>query len=310
MQARNKQASKFTELARTVVQHHFGSKPRRIKPLSGGLSNLVFEAAHKEGDFVVRISPDKSRINTFVKEQWAETAARKKGVPTAEILETGFSLISFPYMISRKTAGVEATYHSERKKIISELGHHAAQINKIRTKGFGETFDWSNNQLSRNETLKEYLENEFCYEAKTRTLAQSGLLPRSTIKGLRKIRQQLEKIKSKPTLNHGDLRLKNVIADEKARIVAILDWEKAISTLSPHWEISLALHDLGVDEQEQFTEGYGLKPRKLAEIAPYIKAFNILNYADEINRVTREKDKLGLERLRMRFNRTFDLYSL
>jgi aminoglycoside phosphotransferase (APT) family kinase protein len=304
------QIDKFRDLARFVIEHHFGSRPGRMKYKAAGLSNFVFEAKHAEGDFIVRISPDKARLDAFIKEHWAERAARAAGVPTAEILETGIAVIPFPYAVSRSVTGVEATSHPERDKIVRELGRIAAKINGIRTRGFGETFDWSNNQLSRNKTLKEYLEGEYRYEGRIETLRRSGLCPPGTIKSLERITRDMLKIKTRPALNHGDLRLKNVIADEDGKVMAIIDWEKATSNIAPHWEFSVALHDLGIDRQQHFIEGYGIKPNRLAETAPFVKAFNLLNYVDEINRAVTTKDKLALARLRMRFAGTFDLYSL
>ncbi|MBA3352523.1 MAG: aminoglycoside phosphotransferase family protein, partial [Blastocatellia bacterium] len=154
------------------------------------------------------------------------------------------------------------------------------------------------------------LDGEYRWEERVETLARTGLCPPQTIKTLRRYCGEMLKIKTRPSLNHGDLRLKNVIADEGGKIVAVIDWDKAVSTIAPHWELSLALHDLGVDRQEQFVEGYGLKPKRLADIAPYVKVFNLLNYTDEVNRVIAAKDKLGLARLRARFAGTFDLYTL
>ena len=305
-----KRVAKYRDLARFVIEHHFSSRPARIKHKSAGLSNFVFEVTHKEGDFVVRISPEKARINAFIKEQWAERAARDEGVPTAEILETGFSIIPYPYMISRRVKGTEATFHPERGTIVREMGRYAAKINSIRTTGFGETFDWSNNQLSRSESLEDYLTNEYCYESKLETLERSGLCPRDSIVAVRRTFEELQTSKAKPSLTHGDLRPKNVIADDAGKITAIIDWEKATSNIAPHWELSLALHDLGVDEQQHFTEGYGLTSKRLAEISPYVKAFNILNYVLEIERATKAKDKLALDRLRVRFGGTFDLFTV
>ena len=304
------QVDKFRDLARVVIEHHFGSRPARINYKAGGLSNFVFEAKHAEGDFIVRISPDKAGLNAFVKEHWCELAARKSGIPTAEILESGLKIIPFPYVIARSVNGVEGVDHPERAKIIRELGHLAAKINSIRTKGFGETFDWSNNELSRNKTVKDYLEGEYRYEAKIHILERSKLCPPGTIKSLKRAFGEMLKLRAQPVLNHGDLRLKNVIADEAGKIVAVIDWEKATSNLAPQWEFSVALHDLGVDEQEQFIEGYGIKPKQLTDIAPHIKAFNLLNYTAEIDRATEAKDKLALDRLRTRFAGAFDLYSL
>ncbi|PYT01697.1 MAG: aminoglycoside phosphotransferase [Acidobacteria bacterium] len=304
------QVDKFRRLARFVIQHHFGSRPARMKYKSAGLSNFVFETNHAEGDFIVRISPDKGRVNAFIKEQWCEGAARRAGIPTAEILETGFSIIPFPYAITRSVDGVEATGHPEREKIISELGSLASKINSIRTHGFGETFDWSGNELSRNETLKEYLEGEFGYEARIETLEKNRMCEASAIKSLRRVCREMMTLKTRPSLNHGDLRLKNVIVDTKGKIAAIIDWEKATSNIAPHWELSIALHDLDIDAKQNFIDGYGMKKKQFSDIAPYIKALNLLNYTDSINAAASAKDKKALERIRMRFAGVFDLYSL
>lgn len=304
------QVDKFRNLARFVIGHHFGSRPARIKYLSSGLSNFVFEAKHPEGDFIVRISPDKARLDAFIKEHWCERVARRAGVPTAEILETGFSIIPYPYAVLRSVCGIEAVNHPEREKIIREMGRIAAKINAIRTHGFGETFDWSNNQLSRNATLKDYLEGEYAYESKIETLDRSGLCPGKTIKALRRVLREMRALGTRPSLNHGDLRLKNIIADADGRIKAVIDWEKAVSNIAPHWEFSIALHDLGVDYQQHFVEGYGIRPKKLTEVSPYVKAFNLLNYTREIDRAKNARDKLALDRLRIRFAGTFDLFSI
>ena len=305
-----KQVDKFRDLARFLVKHHFGSRPARITERGGGLSNYVFQAKNSEGDFIIRISPDRGSLNVFIKEQWCERAARDAGVPTAEILETGDQVIPFPYAIVRSVKGIDGVDHPDRDRIVNELGRLAAKINSISTRGFGETFDWSNNELSRNKNLRDYLDGEYKYNERIGVLERSRLCPPETIKSLKRICRELLKLKPKPTLNHGDLRLKNIIVDDGGKIVAIIDWEKATSNIAPHWEISLALHDLGVDRSEQFVEGYGLTPKRLADIAPFIKAFNLLNYTDEINRLTAAKDKPALARLRVRLAGTFDLYSI
>lgn len=305
-----RQVDKFRTLARFVLAHHFGSRPARLTYKAGGLSNFVFEAKHTEGDFIVRISPDQRGLNAFIKEHWCERAARGAGIPTAEILETGAAVIPFPYVIARSVEGVDGVDHPNKGKVIQELGRFAAKINTIRTRGYGETFDWSNNELSRNENLKEYFTAEYRYEDRIRVLERSRMCPPDTIRALKRICGQMLKLRARPVLTHGDLRLKNVIADEEGRIRAILDWEKATSNVAPHWELGIALHDLGIDLREQFVAGYGIKPKQLTEISPFIKAFNLLNYVDEINRALAGKDKAALERLRTRLSGTFDMYSI
>jgi Ser/Thr protein kinase RdoA (MazF antagonist) len=158
-----KEISRAKEMAREVIAHHFGSRPRRIEHKAAGLSNFVFAVKHTEGDFIVRISFDPARINLFIKEQWAQEKAREAGVPTPEILEVGNEFNGNPFMISRSVPGSEATDHPNRLEILREMGRYAALINSISTDGFGSTFDWSNNRLSRKETWKEYLQKDGCF---------------------------------------------------------------------------------------------------------------------------------------------------
>jgi len=64
------------------------------------------------------------------------------------------------------------------------------------------------------------------------------------------------------------LRLKNVILDEKRRITAIIDWEECMSQIAPYWELSIALHDLTMDEKQSFLDGYGLDLKEFIRIDP------------------------------------------
>jgi aminoglycoside phosphotransferase (APT) family kinase protein len=116
--------------------------------------------------------------------------------------------------------------------------------------------------------------------------------------------------KGRPSLTHGDIRLKNVLLDEKGKIRAILDWENCTSNLAPYWELSIALHDLCIDEKEALLKGYGLSVREFARAAAAIKALNILNYSGAVEVALAAKDKTQLEFLRARLHGAFDLHSL
>ena len=111
-------------------------------------------------------------------------------------------------------------------------------------------------------------------------------------------------------MNHGDLRLKNVIVDDEGRIQAILDWENCSSNLAPQWELSLALHDLSIDSKQEFLRGYGLKPDEIIAMAPLLKALNVINYAPHVKRAVERNDSDRLEWYRLRFSGALDLYSL
>ena len=296
--------------ARRIIEHHFGTPPKRIEYQTSGLSNFVFLVYHREGEFVVRISPDPTKLNAYIKEQWAVAKAREVGVPTPEILEVGNEVVPHPYMVSRKVRGQEATYHPERLLILRELGHYAALINSIPTTGFGSVFDWSNNLLSRNATWREYLREELRLETRLEILRKHRMLAPPKLKELRLTLEKVSKRSLKPTLNHGDVRLKNALVDKAGKILAIIDWEDCMSNLTPHWELSLALHDLSIDEKQEFLQGYGLPDKKLAELAPVIKALNLINYAPHIEHAAEANDKAKLEQYRIRLSGALDLYSL
>ena len=85
-----------------------------------------------------------------------------------------------------------------------------------------------------------------------------------------KLMQQLKMMrqwKQKPCLHHGDLRLKNVMADQKGRITAIIDWENCISAIGPGWDTSIALHDLSIDAQWRYLEGYGMTENAIRNVS-------------------------------------------
>jgi aminoglycoside phosphotransferase (APT) family kinase protein len=303
-------ARRARSLARATVTHHFGTAPARVIRRGGGLTNHVFLVQHAEGTFVVRIGPEAAKINAFLKEQWAMAKAREAGVPTAEVLEVGATPDGLPFMISRCVAGTEATELPDRPSTLRELGRHAARINAIRTSGFGDTFDWSGNLLSRNERWKDYLEDELELDARLEILAKHGGVAAPRLRKIRTLLRGEALASAPPALAHGDLRLKNVILQKPGEIVAIIDWEHCLSTPPPYWELSIALHDLSIDEKEAFLAGYGLDDGRMLEVAQVVKAMNLANYAPELERLHEAKDAAGVARFRLRLAATLDLYAL
>lgn len=299
-------------MVRLILRHYLGAddKPLRIVQLGGGLTNLVFSANTASGDFVVRLGDDASKIGDFMKEQWAIAKAREKGVPAPEVLQVGNNAVPVAYMISRQSGGTEATFHPARMKIIREMGRFAATIHSIPTTGFGATFEWTLNQLSHNASWAEFVDNELKIEERIETFESCGILNRIRAN---RLRTTLEKAAAKdraPALNHGDLRLKNVLVDEEGAILCILDWEHCSSNLAPEWDLALALHDLGIDERHEFLEGYGISADQVSEISPVLKALTLINYAPAVQKAAKSRDDVKLERYRLRLSGKLDLYSL
>lgn len=297
-------------MARHLIEHHFKTKPQRVIHQVGGMTNLVFLIHHDEGEFVVRIGQNPGKINAYIKEQWAVARAREAGVPTPEILEVGNEVIPTPYMISRRVRGHAATLHPEQMTILRELGRYTALINSIHTNGFGSVFDWSNNQLSRNETWNEFLYQELSLEARLGILGKYKMLSASKLKELGLILERGTGKKPVAGLNHGDVRLKNVLVDRNGKITALIDWEDCMSCLTPHWDLSLALHDLSIDEKMEFLSGYGLPDEKILEIAPLVKAINVINYAPHVGHLGAANNSTELAKYRLRLSGALDLYSL
>ncbi|HEX2269915.1 MAG TPA: aminoglycoside phosphotransferase family protein [Pyrinomonadaceae bacterium] len=299
----------YRRLAQKIVRKHFRTEASRIVYRSSGRTNYVFAVNHVDGQFVVRISPDAERLDAFRKERWVSEEARKAGVPSPEVLAVGNDVSDEPYMITRRVTGTEASHHPKRNRIINEMGRYAAMINSIRTTAFGTNFDWSSHGV-KHRTWGDYLKEEFQIETRIEFFEKHRLLPKTRLRELIHTIEGSSNARIKPSLNHGDLRLKNVIVDDDGEIVAFLDWEDCLSTIAPQWELSIALHDLSIDEKQSFVEGYGLSHRRVEEMAPLIKAFNIINYYAVADQAIQQRDRRKLAEIKLRLNGALDLYSL
>jgi aminoglycoside phosphotransferase (APT) family kinase protein len=299
-----------TAVAQKVLEHHFRKKAGGIQQIHGGASNFVFEASVGRDEFVLRISNKPTRLQYFMKEQWAVNKARSKGVPAPEILEVANDIIALPYMVSRKVAGTDATGQAGNLDIFQQMGEYAATINSIATSDFGHIFDWSRNRLSRRHSWKDYLMEDLRVHERVETFAKYRILNAQKLRKLKGSVTKLLALRAAPTLNHGDIRLKNMVLDAKGKISAILDWEHATSNLAPWWELAIALHDLGVDEKEAFLRGYGIAPKEFQEISPMVRVLNVLHYASVVKKAVKDKDADRLARLKQRLSGALDLYSL
>ena len=215
--AEKKIAKKHREYVNTLVGHYFPGKKLRIIPLGGGLTNKVFAVKVGPEELVIRLGTDKDKINAFLKEQWAVTKAREKKLPVPEILEVGISIIPMPYMISRKVLGENATGHANQSEILHELGRLAATIHTIPTSGYGQTFDWSENSLSKNDKWKQFILDEWKGKERLEMLRKLKMI---SLAGYRRIKIELGKLsrlKGNPCLQHGDLRLKNTMVDKPGK---------------------------------------------------------------------------------------------
>lgn len=297
-------------LVHRVVESQLGAPPLSAERETSGATNVVFSIEHQEGQFVVRLCPAAGQSEPFTKELWVMARAGESGIPVPDVVRAGVAPGGVPFMVMRRARGQEATTHPERTAILKQLGAHAADINRIATTGFGDVFDWAPPDVPRRETWVSFLRDELRVEDRLELLLATAMLDESQIGRVRETLESAGDAVRTPTLNHGDLRLKNAIVSADGGIECILDWEKSVSTYAPEWELSLALHDLSVDEKEAFLEGYGMRPGEVTRYGPLLASLNVINYAPVIEAAAASNDREELERFRARLKGAFDLFSM
>jgi aminoglycoside phosphotransferase (APT) family kinase protein len=292
----------------SVVKRHFGERPGRVQPLDGGLNNTVFSVRAGGAMHVVRLHAEAAKVHDYLKEQWAMEQARGAGVPTPHVLEVGNDEHGHAYMIVEEVPGACGAEVADRLPVLQQLGRCAALLHQIPTSGFGPVFDWSSNRLSKHRQWARYLDEEMQAGARLKALLRLGGLPSPQARSIEKTLQAMRRWRKAPVLQHGDLRLKNVIVDpEDGRLRALIDWEDCLSAPGPYWDLSIALHDLGPDEREAFLDGYGLSPVAFERAAPFVRALNLLNYAAALQAASEAGQRERLAWMRARLRGAFDM---
>ena len=297
---------RLAALAVAIVERRLGSPPSACERATTGLSNQVFLVTHDAGGFVVRLGEEAKAV-IYAKEQWAMERARAVGVPTVEVVEVGVDPSGTAFMLAKRAPGRPATDHPRRAGILGDLGALAARLHAIRGEAFGGVFDPECRTLGTHPSWGAFVLAELELERRLAVLTEHDMLPERRLGRLREI--LLAGADQPPALNHGDLRLKNVLVDDDGRITALIDWETCTFSLAPQWDLSLALHDLSIDAKEAFLAGYGIDEDGLDAIAGLVKALNVLNYAPEIERLAAADEVAEIERHRARLGGALDLYS-
>jgi len=277
-----------------------------MRAQAGGLTNHVFVMDGAEGAFVLRMDPSTAKLDEYRKERWAIDHARRMDIPAPNVIEVGTTEKGVSFMLARCERGQPATALQDSRAVLRQLGQYARRLHEAALDSFGGqhrglTSPWRN--------WPDYLEHEFRIEWRLERLRALALLDEA---GARRVADVVLHLGNgrEPRINHGDLRLKNVLVDGDGRISAIIDWEFAVAGPAPEWDLALALHDLSIDEKDAFVDGYGLDHDALAEARPVIAALNLLHYAPFVDAAARANDDEQLTHYRRRFARVYDLYSV
>jgi aminoglycoside phosphotransferase (APT) family kinase protein len=300
--------SEAETIARLILDSTFGLAGAPIVPVEGGLANQVFEAASPDGPIVLRMGPASRRRDVFNRERCVIARVREAGLPVPDVLGHGVKG-TWAYMVVRRMDGESATHHPKRLDILRETARLAARrVHTIATIGFGFDFALEGLCGGGQVSWRGWLEDHLEANSRLEFLRSHDVISSDQLTALRDTLEEVIEMADPPVLNHGDLRLKNVLVDGDGTIVGLIDWENCVSAAGPHWDLSVALHDLNADEKEAFLDGYGLSVAAAREFAPVWRLFNALNYVREVRRLLSSNDEVGLERVRNRFRGALDLY--
>jgi aminoglycoside phosphotransferase (APT) family kinase protein len=306
---RPERVAEAESVARRILKSHFGVANAALTYNEHGISNYVFEAAIPRGPVVLRIGPADRQKDRFTRERCVIEQVREAGVPVPEIIEQGEE-DGWAYMAVHRMAGDPAMDHPERLKILSETARLAARrIHRVSVVGFGRDFALEGKCGGGDVGWRGWLDEELEAAGRLELLRDNRIISDDQRREFGEILDAVRGWSSPAVLNHGDLRLKNVLVSADGAIVGLIDWEQCVASSGPHWDISVALHDLNIDEKEAFLDGYGLSTAEIREFAPAWRLFNALNYVPHIERMLEEGDEPGLDSVRNRFAGALELYA-
>ncbi len=295
-------------LAAWALQKATGVKARKVAAETTGLSNQVFRADAGKDSFIVRLSDTPAKIDVYERERDVIGRVRALGLPVVEVVAVGLAK-ERPFMISRRAPGEPALHHPKRLEILGELGRLTARVHTVRTSGYGHGFGWPDDGVDGRRTWQQWLGEDYGVDGRIETLRQNELISAAQAASFAATHARITDWDELPILNHGDLRLKNTLVNEAGEIQALIDWEDSVSSIGPHWDFSVALHDLSIDAKEAFLHGYGLAEKVVREASPVWRMFNVLNYAPTVVGFMENKDRAAVDRLRTRLSGALELYA-
>jgi len=243
----------------------------------------------------------------YSRAQRAMTLARGAGLPVPPVLHAGAD--SHPFMVLENVRGAVGTHAYDRIATVRQMGELTACLHQIRTQGFGPAaLDAAPLRGARQHSWGAHLEGDLHASERLAALERLGMFLPDNAAEMRRTLAYMCTRRRNPVLHHGDMRLKNVIVDHDGKIAALLDWDNATSSVPALWDLSIALHDLTIDEKQAFLQGYGYGPRELTKSIAYLRLLNALNYAPVVAEMAERGETAKLNWYRARIAGDFNLY--
>ena len=305
--AQNFSARAARDYALHLVDTVLRRTPQQVRRRGGGLTNFVYQVDIDGQSLILRFNGDPAKKRVFERERRAMTMARDGGVPVPTVLHIGAD--PHPFVLMTNVRGTVGTHAYDRLGTLRQMGELTARLHRIRTHGFGPSaLDARPAREQRHQSWGAHLERDAHASERIAGLERLGMFLPDNADRMRRTLEHMCSWRRTSVLHHGDVRLKNVILDHDGKIIALLDWDNCTSSVPALWDLSIALHDLSIDEKQAFLAGYGYGPRELRKSIPYLRLLNALNYAPFIQASAERGEKLNLSWHRARFAGDFNLY--
>ena len=269
-----------------IILSEFAERPFKVLPLTGkGFVNKVFLVELKDSRLILRMNATAS-LDEYEKEKWASDLAREMRIPTPQILRTGV-FENQAYSIQEFIAGTDGrNLPGDKRFIWKKFGEYAKRIHQIEVGGFGLRFR-DMTAGNSNEVWQKYLAYNIESLNETDKLLKLGVITPAQSKTIRGIFENLNGRDFRFGLNHGDLSLKNTIADAHGT-VHLVDWGSAEASIVPHHELIqlllIKMQENNPDDAElaAFLEGYGISENEYRQMLPDLKALSLLRAFDKL----------------------------
>jgi aminoglycoside phosphotransferase (APT) family kinase protein len=268
-------------LVRKLVSELYTEDIESIQKVANAETNTVYyvKTFSKESNVIVRISQDQTKINDYLKEQWCIKTAKEVGVPVPEILEVSNRIVPYPYCVVKYKKGTPGNQWSgDRGAFYLEMGETLKKIHTIKTKGFGNTFDWSHNQLSKYNSWDDYLTLHYRINEVIKFLRATKLLKPSVTKRITEITADFRTWNFKPVLCHNDFLVKNILLNTSNHISTVLDWELAVSS-HKYRDLGKTIRNLlwrgDYELIPYLIKGYGMRPSEYERYKHYMLIFDL-----------------------------------
>ena len=276
--------SKIEESVNRLVYYYFQELPEDLELLESNFAETVLTfKSRKFGKLIIRLSQDRSKLSTYLKNQWARNRAAERGVPIAHCLLINDSVIPYVYMIETVAEGIPANeFWGDNRTLWHEIGAIATRINSIRGFIYGSVLDLPADKCLQYKTWTENISHELNWIFKSNFWTKNNPFSFNEQQYIIERLNGLRQWQFNPGMVHNDLLLKNIVLNEKGKVSAILGWNSARFVRVPYGQLASTFSWLGKTEREAFLQGYGMSINEFKEMEYEIDSLSTLNHLGEL----------------------------